>query len=212
MTKFNVPPVPLLSRKVSPMFEALDLQNNAEQKKNARMRSASISARAINPSANAKLINSSEVRRRELTVVSASQFFEAVNLMEQNETSIINPEEEKKKKKMEREYTKNLLKGVTEKMAKKGKLTNVEIKWLIERAKDSNESHHQLAASRSLVAASFPVETVIGTRALILRSGLLDIIQNFVSQGLLTVHHEISPSEVERISFLAEGAAAKVYK
>lgn len=73
------------------------------------MRTASISIN--HHRATLKLSRSSEIKKRELAVTPI-EFFETVTKIE-SQSIEINPDEEKKKKKLEREYVKNLLKGNT---------------------------------------------------------------------------------------------------
>ena len=153
-----IPPIPLLTRKHSPNFEALDLKETHSKKGpnnpiNPRVRSGSISLRSrtfLTGSRDLVVEQHNAVEKLPETINQLPSF-------SQFPSPTHSPETKKRLEKLEKDYFKNLLKGTTEKNAKKGKLTNAEINWLIGYIKNPQVSpQHKLACCRSLCAAAFP--------------------------------------------------------
>lgn len=63
-----------------------------------------------------------------------------------------------------------------------------------------------------LANLSFPEEAVLGLKEKILEAGLMQSFLDYAASGILTLHREIDPNEIEGPELIAEGASAKVYK
>lgn len=117
----------------------------------------------------------------------------------------------KKRAKQEERLLRMVEKGSALKDARKGKLTQDAVDWLLLRASTESSTHKELLLS-TLVACAFPEEKLKGVRMKILQGGLLESLLKCAETDTIEVYNKIKPTEIQRISFIAEGAAAKVYK
>lgn len=120
--------------------------------------------------------------------------------------------QEKLNKKRKKKFATNLSKGSVVKKLKKSAsavLTEPEIKWAFEIASDPEEQETvRQEALQALVLCAYPGglfdfvvttpdERIHNLRKQILDANLLDLLIRYASKGQLTVHREVSPSEVE---------------